>query len=84
MAKARKCDRCGAFYTENKKNSKLSAVVKGVAIIRDTRDNSVDRSFDLCDTCMDAFLTFIYDFDPQPAEPEEPSEDGDADVNSNG
>lgn len=72
MAMARKCDRCGAFYTENKKNSKLSTVVRGVSLLKGRRcEGPSERNFDLCDSCMDSFLTFIYDFEPQPAEPSE-------------
>lgn len=76
MAAARQCDRCKTFYTENRKNPKLNYVARGVGIIKGGCNFQCPTPFDLCDSCMNDFLTFIYDYEApvEPTEPEDPNE----------
>ena len=55
MAMARKCDRCGKFYTEN------TARVNGrvVGTIAFVNINCVDDPYDLCGGCMEDLKRFM-------------------------
>lgn len=78
MAAARKCDRCGTFYTANTKNPRLNYVAKGVSILKSGVSNVASQTFDFCDNCMNDFLTFVFDYEPpvpeEPDTPENPDE----------
>ena len=56
---AKQCDRCGAFYTENKNSFGINntPICKVSAYRGDIC--AASRTYDLCDDCMKKFL---YDF----------------------
>lgn len=61
MAYAKKCDRCGKFYTGNSTDNEIKGVsVTGIRIFAeaDVVRNFVD--LDLCDDCVFDLYTFLY------------------------
>ena len=58
MACAKKCDRCGNYYDENKHERFIFGYrVKKITL--GTNDKMLYRDFDLCDDCFDAFYKFM-------------------------
>ena len=55
MAMARKCDRCGKFYTENtaRVNGRVVGMIAFVSI------NCTDDPYDLCGDCMEDLKRFM-------------------------
>ena len=53
MSKAKKCDRCGAFYEPYKTDINI---ITGVII---TTDSLKTDGFDLCPDCMDTFKKWL-------------------------
>lgn len=55
--KAKKCDRCGLYYTENSKHSTFGRIhggyITGLAFYSDSL--GVDSVIDLCDDCLANF-----------------------------
>ena len=63
---AKKCDRCGAFYTENKArcygNNRSLKVVYGVAKVTSEHiygQPATASQIDLCDNCLDSFDNWV-------------------------
>lgn len=71
---AKKCDRCGEFYTSNtidsgyrrQKDAKTKCVIRGASLSFMTIDGAYiptstnsKADFDLCDNCINAFLDWI-------------------------
>lgn len=66
MSRANKCDRCGAYYDENKAfenfmNSKNTTYLRGVSVI--DSEGARGKYFDLCDKCLKEFMVFVMDPD---------------------
>lgn len=67
MSSAKKCDRCGNFYSENETRPRKwcgKVVPNGVnmsIIVAKTNRNETDECFDLCDSCWDDFYKFMED-----------------------
>lgn len=61
MASAKKCDRCGVFYTENtrfpKKKGTYKATIDGACFT--TTTNVYTDYFDLCDDCIAELKLFL-------------------------
>lgn len=56
---AKKCDRCGSFYTENKNKykEKLNGdCVYGIIVVTKTNRYKI---YDLCDSCICEFMKWI-------------------------
>lgn len=61
MANAKKCDRCGKFYENNKKHE-TSGRIHGSKLtgISTTDTNTCsDKWFDLCDDCLTDLFEFL-------------------------
>lgn len=56
MAVARKCDKCGKYYDENKKYISGAGRVLGLRF--ETRNNNGTR-IDLCDECLGKLKAFL-------------------------
>ena len=54
---AKKCDRCGTYYDENKKHKTTGRVHGGtISGFCTTAQSSYDKCFDLCDDCVGSLL----------------------------
>ena len=66
MAKARQCDRCGNFYTENCKHQPVKPIHKNYSIcgIQTTLDYGMywDEYYDLCDDCLEKLFAFLNEY----------------------
>lgn len=58
MADAKKCDRCGGFYIPSSRRT------CGVATLLSFKVNCIDKTFDLCDECLDEFDRWMLKFQP--------------------
>lgn len=59
MANAKKCDRCGKFYTGEEKNFMLDGIyISGVSFDSACSDYSF-RHHDLCDECLQKLIEFL-------------------------
>lgn len=59
MAIARKCDRCGKYYDENKKY-RYNLVMETVIGLRfETLEGSNSSRIDLCDECLGKIKNFL-------------------------
>lgn len=56
MANARKCDRCGAFYTDNKVKSIDGKYITRIGLLNDA---IIVKRFDFCDECLNEFDKFM-------------------------
>ena len=56
MTDAKKCDRCGAFYEENKNHKSYTRNIVGVHLRY--QDTNIAR-YDLCDECVKELLYFL-------------------------
>lgn len=56
--KAMKCDRCSKYYLKNNKyiSKKEKDILAGVTL---WGIYNVDENFDLCDECINGFLSFM-------------------------
>ena len=60
---AKKCDRCGKFYTENKayeierNDPCVGGVVAGIATC--DKNGYCNKYFDFCDNCLTDFFEFL-------------------------
>lgn len=60
MSRAKKCDRCGAFYEEN---ARIKVKRNGETFIdglnTTTSNGFTYKSYDLCDECVDDLMHFL-------------------------
>lgn len=60
MSRAKKCDRCGAFYEEN---ARIKVKHNGETFIdglyTTTSNGFTYKSYDLCDECVDDLMHFL-------------------------
>lgn len=61
MASAKKCDACGKYYDDNKRFETSGRVHGGILgrVNTITVTGCMDKSFDLCDDCLEALLLFL-------------------------
>lgn len=57
MAIARKCDRCGKYYDENKKYNLVIGTVIGLRF--ETLEGFNSSRIDLCDECLGKIKNFL-------------------------
>lgn len=63
MSAARKCDRCGKFYEQNRVKWYLNggSITRGINIIGN--NNFISAEYDLCDSCIEDFRDFMVNYD---------------------
>ena len=67
MSLAKRCDRCGCFYSKNtiedqKFNSKAKTPIIGGVMKVDRKGNFYDTQIDFCDECVFDFINFMNGF----------------------
>lgn len=67
MSLAKRCDRCGCFYSKNtiedkKFNSKAKTAIIGGVMKVDHKGNFYDTPIDFCDECVFDFINFMSGF----------------------
>ena len=58
MANAKKCDRCGKYYTNSEKRYTVDGLYVGGITTLSIKGNSITK-YDLCDDCIKKLLTFL-------------------------
>lgn len=56
---AKKCDRCGKYFSESTISCKGKFNVAGVAFVGEDRWTDVSQAIDLCDDCIEELLKFL-------------------------
>lgn len=59
MATARKCDRCGKYYDENKKYKNDLGTGTVIGLRFETINSSISSRIDLCDECLGKIKEFL-------------------------
>lgn len=59
MATARKCDRCGKYYDENKKYRYDLGIGTVIGLRFETLNGNISSRIDLCDECLGKIKEFL-------------------------
>lgn len=61
MSLARKCDRCGSFYSPESSRSKREEGFNAINLINRTFNNVAysNGTYDLCPNCLNSFLEWL-------------------------
>lgn len=58
MADAKKCDRCGKYYTEREQRYVVNGFYVGCVEILSINGNCIDK-YDLCDDCIKKLMRYL-------------------------